>query len=126
MLQAFLTGSYESHTTLRPASSPSWAKMFVASLRDAGSSLLGGSSQPHLECRSYFAVCDATYRGKESKEPEDDFLGNRPSVCSQVDEQPAPAPERHVFNVSICKSPARLHLSVRRLTCTISRTPKQK
>lgn len=114
MLQAFPTGSYESETTLRPASSPLWAKMFVASLRDAGSSLLGGSSKRHMEeCRSNFAVCDATYHGKESKEPpEDDFLGNRPSVCSHVDKQPAPAPDRHVFNVSICKSPARLHLSV--------------
>lgn len=119
-MQAFPTNSYESETTLRPASSSSWAKMLVASLRDAGSSLLGGdasSSKPSIPtlaadygCRSYFAVCDANYRGKES-EP-DDFLGNRPSICTQADEQPAPAPDQHVFNVSICKSPARLHLSV--------------
>jgi hypothetical protein len=48
------------------------------------------------------------------QDPETDPAGNRPHVCTQSEEAPVAAlPDVHVFNVSICKGPARLRLTVR-------------
>ncbi len=110
--QAFPTDEYESETTVRPAGS-SWTQKttsFIASLRDAGTNLLRGSSSKGEACRSFFAACPMDYRVQQDHDT--DPSGSTNFLCMQG-EAPSAVPGVHVFNVTICKGPARLRLTVR-------------
>lgn len=113
ILQMIPVESYESETVFRPSSS--WkhkTSMLIASLQDAGGSLLGGPSHNPATieaCRHFLAACPREFHG--TPDPEKDPFGNNPYVCTQTEGARAVLPNVHVFNVSTCKGPAQLQLN---------------